>query len=369
MVNDIISEEAQPEEVVRKVANLALSQEDSAIADLRRLLTSSFSIFGDHNLPVSRLAARALLHKGKIGVQILTESALEASLDKAERFDVGVILEALWHGSHGQMPPKGLLLDVDLVPPLDTPPLSDVVETAEKSLHEIVEESQLNGDLFEKLLIFQIQAMLSLVTFKDEIPLEESEAATALMRSLVFELFTEPAIKITRRLIAALEALISENRSEEEYQRFLTTHPVFIDPLASEVIPKQKLGVEHVTDFVVRRLDNEYILVEIEKPQDAIFTRGDNLTAKFTHAYGQVLDFQEWVDAHGEYARSLMPGIFSPKGVLVIGMRRELTSQQSAKLKRFCLNNRAIDIYTFDDLIKKSKDLYENIYRKIERAV
>jgi hypothetical protein len=364
MENEIISEESKPEEVVEKIASFALSQEDSSIADLRRLLSFRFNFFGESNLAVPRLAARALLQKGKLGVQVLSNSALEASFDKGERLDVGVALEALWHGAHGQLPPKGLLLDVDFVPPLDSPPSSDVVEAARQSFHEIVEESQFNEDLFEKLLLFQFQAIMSVASFKDEIPPEEKKAATDFMRSVVFEVFAEPAIKITRRLITTFGTLVSENRNEEEYQRFLTKHPVFIDPLASEVIPKQKLGLEHITDFVVRRLDNEYILVEIEKPQDAIFTSGNDLTAKFTHAYGQVLDFQEWVDAHGEYARSLMPGIFSPKGVLIIGMRSELTPEQIAKLKRFSINSRSIEVYTFDDLIRKAKDLYENIYKK-----
>jgi hypothetical protein len=295
---------------------------------------------------------------------MLRDSAIETSTNNDDKLDVGVILEALWHAAHGQLAPTGIFLKVPLEPPLDNPPSSDVVEAAKQSLHEIVEESQFNEDLFEKLLVFQFQAILSVTSFKDEIPPKERKAAIDFMRSVVFEIFAEPAIKITRRLITSFENLISENRNEEEYQRFLTNHPVFIDPLASEVIPKQKLGLEHITDFVVRRLDNEYILVEIEKPQDAIFTGGNDLTAKFTHAYGQVLDFQEWVDAHGEYARSFLPDIYSPKGILVIGMRSELNTEQIAKLKRFSINSRSIDIYTYDDLIKKSKDLIENIYKK-----
>ena len=46
---------------------------------------------------------------------------------------------------------------------------------------------------------------------------------------------------------------------------FLKTNPVFLDPLANVVIPKQQLANEMTTDFVIRRLDNEYIVVEIEK--------------------------------------------------------------------------------------------------------
>lgn len=62
-----------------------------------------------------------------------------------------------------------------------------------------------------------------------------------------------------------------------------------------------------VDGYVVRRLDNEYILVEIEKPQNRIFTESADFMAEFTHVFGQVIDFQEWVDTHAEYARHLMP--------------------------------------------------------------
>ena|SRR5687768_8314271 len=259
---------------------------------------------------------------------------------------------------------EGYKLNVDLVPPLDRPPSVDSREAAKQAFQEIVEESQLNGDLFQKLLLFLYQAIFSLVSFEDEVSPDKERAATDLMRSILFEVFTEPAIKITNRLILTFQTLIAENHAEEVYQRFLTKNPVFIDPLASEVIPKQKLGLEHVTDFVIRRLDDEYILVEIEKPQDTIFTGANDLTARFTHAYGQVLGFQEWVDAHGEYARSLMPGIFSPKGVLIVGMRNELSAEQVAKLKRLNINSRSIEVLTYDDLIRKAKDLYQNIHRK-----
>jgi hypothetical protein len=364
MDTDIFSEGASTEEIIEKVAALADSHEDAALQELKTLLNFHYTIFGDNHISVTRLAARALLQKGKLGIQLLSSGILDASFEGSDRFDVGVMLEALWYAAHGQLPPKGIMLDVNLIPPLENLPSSNAIKTAQQAFHEIVEESQLNEDLFEKLLLFQFQAALSIASLKDELPPDEKKAATDLMRSVVFELFAEPAIKITSRLISTFESLVSETHGEEEYQKFLTKHPVFIDPLASEVIPKQKLGLEHITDFVIRRLDNEYIVVEIEKPQDTIFTGGNDLTAKFTHAYGQVLDFQEWVDAHGEYARSLMPGVVSPKGVLVIGMREHLSVEQIAKLKRFIINSRSIEVFTYDDLIKKAKDLYRNIYRK-----
>ena len=124
------------------------------------------------------------------------------------------------------------------MPPLDRPLSVDTLAAAKQAFQEIVEESQLNGDLFQKLLMFLFQAIISLTSFEDEVSPNKDTAATDLMRSLVFEVFTEPAIKITSRLIVAFQTVISENHSEEVYQRFLTQNPVFIDPLASEVIPK-----------------------------------------------------------------------------------------------------------------------------------
>lgn len=297
-------------------------------------------------------------------MQILSDIVLETKSGSTPKFDTLTILETLWHAAHGHFPSKNLFNKIDLVPPLDKPLTKTIIEAAKNAFQDIVEESQINEDVFEMLLMFQFKAMLSVTSFEDNIPDEERKTSIEFMRSVVFALFAEPAIKITNRLINFLENLVNEKHREEEYQKFLTKHPVFIDPLASEVIPKQKLGIEHITDFVIRRLDNEYILVEIEKPQDAIFTGGNDFTSKFTHAYGQILDFQEWVDVHSEYARSLMPGIVSPKGVLIIGMRKDLPQVQIEKLKRFSINSRSIEIFTFDDLINKSKDLYRNIYKK-----
>jgi len=356
-------DKALPEEIIRRIADLTVNPEDASLSELKEFLSHQYKYNSDHEcgVAVSRLACRGLLQKGLIGVQTLRDSVLEASLDKYPHPDVGTILETLWYVAHGQLPPKGILLDDNsLINPLDTPPTTETIAAAHQAFYEIVEDSQLNEELFMKLMMFLFQSLISA-------PEDEKEAA-GFVRSVIFEVFTEPAIKITSRLIKKLELLISEAHPEEVYQQFLSNNPVFIDPLASRVIPKQKFGLEHITDFVVRRLDNEYILVEIEKPQDAIFTSGDDLTAKFTHAYGQVIDFQGWVDAHGEYARSLMPGISAPKGMLIIGMRKQLTERQIAKLKRFNINSKSIEVFTYDDLLVKAKDLYENIHTNAKQS-
>jgi hypothetical protein len=92
---------------------------------------------------------------------------------------------------------------------------------------------------------------------------------------------------------------------------------------------------------------------------DRIFTASNDFTAHFTHAFGQVLDFQQWVDSHGEYARHLLPGISSPRRLLIIGRRSELTEENSRKLQRFTDNSMRIDVMTFDDLLGNAASLAE----------
>jgi hypothetical protein len=166
MENEAFSEEASTEEIVNKIADLASSQEEWALTDLRRLLRSGLHFSGDDFFAVSRLATRALLQKGKPGVEILSSAALDAPIG-GHLLDIPAILEGLWYAARGQLPPKGMQLNVDLAPPLDRPPSVDTLEAAKQALQEIVEESQLNGDLFQKLLMFLFQAIVSLASFDE----------------------------------------------------------------------------------------------------------------------------------------------------------------------------------------------------------
>jgi hypothetical protein len=359
-----ITEDLSDEAIVKTIAELSLTKTDAALSDLTSFLKDEYIWFGENNLPLPLLASLALLQKSSRGVQALKDKVLGSESD-SDGSAIGHVLEVLWYAAHGHLAPtnKPPLRDIALVPPLNRTLSEETIQAARKAFFEIVEEGQINESLFQRLFIFQFQAMLSAAAFNNEASEEDKRRELDTMRSLVFELFAEPAIKITRRLFEEFKELIRGEHTEETYQQFLSKHPVFVDPLASNVIPKQRLGVEHITDFVVRRLDNEYVVVEIEKPQDAIFTSANDFTAKFTHAYGQVIDFQEWVDANGAYARTLMPEISSPRGMLIMGLRENLTPAQIAKLKRFNFNSRAVEVLTFDDLATKANSLYENIHR------
>lgn len=80
-------------------------------------------------------------------------------------------------------------------------------------------------------------------------------------------------------------------------------------------------------NFVLRRHDDRCVVVEIEKPHDPLITSKFDLSALFTHAVGQVLDFQQWIADNAAYAQKSFPGIASPAGLVVMGPVRACPSE------------------------------------------
>ena len=305
-------------------------------------------------LTVIPLTAKALLQRGPAGVQSLVRALRHFS----PQVNGTEVFAALWWAARGQFAPdpirEALALPSQPRPELVRGLTADTIWAALDAVNQFAVEARTNPTLFRDIVSFlassyQIRAFGSM----DGVGLDD-----------FYDMMMSGAIKLSRALLQQFDAMIQQELQEEEYQVFLKEHPVFLDALAADVIPKQKLGIETVTDFVLRRYDNKYILVEIEKPQDRFFTRANHFTSCFTHAFGQVLDFQQWVDSHGEYAKTHMPGISSPRGLLVMGRRTDLTEKNRGKLHRFSTNSSAIEIVTFDDLLWNATSLYEAILRK-----
>lgn len=299
------------------------------------------------NLSVPRLTALALLQRGPAGVRILVQALREQNAN---------VFGTLWWASKGKFTPDPLDGLLKLESPRSELVRSLTVETinaVRDAVNQLIIDARTSPALFINILSFLSSSYMI-----------RTEGAEGIELDDFYDIMTSGAIKLSRPLLQQFDEMIKHNLREEDYQVFLKQHPVFLDPLAADIIPKQKLGIEMVTDFAIRRYDNKYILVEVEKPQDRLFTLANEFTADFTHAFGQVLDFQQWVDSNAAYARVHMPGISSPHGLVVIGRRTDMTEENKVKLHRFSINCPAIDIVTFDDLLRNATNLYEAILRK-----
>lgn len=244
------------EDLDRRVAELTQSSDDSAINYLRSLLLVLGEGSGDQRDDPG-LVCRALLHKGQKGVEVLASVVREAP----GMIYPAMILESLWYAAQGENVPA---TDSGGTAGFPDGLSQETISVAQVAFQDLTTECRMNEILFDKLLHFLYQGNSNAKN--------RGKPQLDRFRRSVFEIFAESSIKITRRVIDGFERLIENDLLEQPYQEYLAEHPVLIDPLAAQVIDRQRLGLELTTDFVIRRLDNEYILVEIEKPRDPIFT-------------------------------------------------------------------------------------------------
>jgi hypothetical protein len=186
--------------------------------------------------------------------------------------------------------------------------------------------------------------------------------------AFLMDMLVDSHLVLNRAILQGFEDLLAAGPAkEEELHRFLVTHPVLLDPFVTELRTKHELGSDFITDFVVRRTNDEYVVVEIENSTDRLFNQDGSFSADLMKAVGQVRDFQAWIGDNLAYAQKKLPGIRRPEGLVVIGRRAELSEIMEKRLSEENYSRRGhIKIVTFDDLLSQAKVVYRNA---LERPV
>lgn len=229
----------------------------------------------------------------------------------------------------------------------------EMIEEAKKIVRELMLSQATDIRLREKLI--------QNLTF--DFILRGKEAEQLPTVEYFLEAFTDTRLVINATLIDEFKHLLDSSPDrEEELHQFLFNHPIFLDPLAVEIRSKHELGSEFITDFVIKRINNEYVLVEIEKSNDRLFTQKGIFHSELTEAMAQIRDFQSWIHDNIAYAREKLPGIRRPEGLLVIGRRIGLNQDLEKKLDEENFSRRGhLKIVTFDDLLGQAQVIYKNI--------
>ena len=322
------------------------------------LLDERSRVGGTERLDYATLAASGILLRGITGVDQLISIAKSSARSMWKRHAV----EVLWRAARGlEIPDPHFLLYKKLY--LKYPISEETRRAARAALDDLIIEAQEDPRIFELLLgVAHLDAMDSAASPTAHETPTDDRFARHFIRVL-----GDASISLTGRVLSEFEEMVAQSLPEERYQSFLKRHPVILDPLSAETVPKHKLGIEFVTDFVVRRHDYRYVVVEIEKPQDPIVTASGNFSAQFTHAMGQVLDFQGWVASNVAYAQKHLPEIENPHGLLIIGRRSDMTAPQVEKLRRWCANSKAIEVVTFDDLVTRGRQLLKSLRSHVDQ--
>ncbi|MBU3110171.1 Shedu anti-phage system protein SduA domain-containing protein [Clostridium lacusfryxellense] len=338
-------EERSDNELYLTIVELGKSEEKNSIDKLKYILRTGFKHEYDKKI-IPYLTCLSLINKGIVGIKIIKDSII-----RSPRLTwSNVLFHTLLNISEGLLPRKAIVGFEDFEKTIIID--DDIIMAAKKYLLDFFHESKNDYEKFEAVISFFYMENMY-VAFNRENNKE--------LRDGFFSLIFQTSINISSGIIEEFRDLIKEELKEEEYQIFLKEHLVFLNPLAKQIIDKRRLGDDYITDFVIHLINEEYILVEIEKPQDNIFTANNEFSSKFTHAFGQVLDFINWIELNISYAQTKLPGIKSPKGILIMGMRSTMSEIQKLKLKKYNENSHSIQISTFDDLLSNSERLLENL--------
>lgn len=340
-----VKEEPSFKEIENKLKILMNIDSEDSISQINSLFSIKITdTYGEHIIP--DMICKALIQKGVLGIK-----CFEKHITSELRYIYfSSIIKNLWMASKGNISNTSFYSSTFIKKILCKKLTMNTIEAAKEALYSIIVKCISDSNLF-----FSLNYVLyGLSVFND--------TTTKDLVKDIFGAVSRSTLKLSKEIIREFEELINLEKKEEDYQVFFSLNPIFINPLSHEVFNKQKLGDDLITDFVVKTFQNEYLLVEIEKPQDKIFNNRGDFSAKFTHAYNQVLDFILWVDENISYAQKKMPDVVSPNGILIMGRGADLNEKQKLKIRYFNKNSTRITVYTYDDILENANKLYLNLY-------
>ena len=177
----------------------------------------------------------------------------------------------------------------------------------------------------------------------------------------VFVALTGRWLAIDSRTLAEFESLIAEKANDEPaFHLFLEKNPQLIDPLAFEVWSKPDIHGAKIPDFLIKRTDNTFLVVEIETPAKSIITSTYQLSAEANHAVSQAADYVEFLTTRNESIRTRLPDFTPPDSLVVVGLEHPLNAEQMRALQRENRTRHGIRIVGFDYLLDRARSTLNN---------
>lgn len=148
---------------------------------------------------------------------------------------------------------------------------------------------------------------------------------------------------------------------EEKIHQWLykPEHHLFLDLASDKVFSKLPFGGND-SDFVVRRRDGTYVLIEIEPASARIFQRvKQEPTKEFNHACQQVRDWQRYVrdNVHTVRTEQKLENIYDPRGMVIIGRTQDIDGEKAAIRWRDMKNRHELYLFTYDELTERVRAL------------
>lgn len=291
-------------------------------------------------------AIGALVCWGEVGLVAIKEIALE---DRGTKGVSGAlkILAAIATG--GDIPPELLFIhDDELMHKINSTCRDGRLRKAAKQ--QLVELVLSKDD--EDLLI-------PIGTAFAQLSLRGSEFAAELLAAI-----SSKWLRIGPPVLGRYEELLVKSADDEKaFHRFFVEHPHFLEPMAIQVWSKPDFHGALEPDFLIRRFDDTYLVIEIERPSKSIVTTAAQLSAECTHAEKQAVDYRDFLTERMIEVRRHFPNIKDPECLIVIGMESNLSAQQRSALVKANGTRQRIRIVGFDWLLDRAKATLSNLSR------
>lgn len=165
---------------------------------------------------------------------------------------------------------------------------------------------------------------------------------------------SQPVLSSYRELMA------NQPDNEPAFQAFFMRHPQLLDPMVAEVWAQPDIHGAKEPDFVIRRTDNTYLVVEIETPSKLLVTSARQLSAEATHAVTQAVDYAQFLSDRLLEASATFPGFQTPDSLAVVGLEGALSPSQARALRLENGSRHHLRIVGFDWLLRRAEAIATN---------
>ena len=247
------------------------------------------------------------------------------------------------------------------------PPLSFVQSS---DLRKLIEDYLATNDRLQAAAMGQLCRIVLAYENDDEVALRVGSAMSNLTTSTspapraLFDALAGRWLVVSTPVLERYENLMVEKPSDEPtFQSFLTEHPHLLDPFAVEVWPEPDLFGFKAPDFIVRRADDTYVVVEIECPSKSLITKSSRQpTEEVIHAITQVTEYEGYLMRKYSDLAVHFPAWSPPDLLVVCGLERDLDDTRRDILRNY--NRRAgARVVGFDWLANRARTVSRNFLR------
>ena len=342
-VEDFVANRAHPDELHALLLECMNDGTAEGLVCVRRLAEDMYGGF-TMNFELKSPASTCLLFWGEAGLQALVDAALASPTFK----NVSVCTQVLSTVASGQ--------PISLMSFIRDARIAEKIESAYSKFEGIDEIARVLLTRF----VLSLESDDTVASLGSRMQFDTHKMSAA---KEIFAAMSARWLAVGEPVLREFEKLIVERPAHEPaFQAFLTAHPQILDPMAIQIWPQPNLLGSRYPDFLIRRADNSYLVVEIECPAKAL-VKGGQASAAVTHAEQQVTDYRDYLMRRHQDAIQHFPHFNDPDCLVVTGLERDLDDKQKTVLQHVNRHRMRLRIVGFDWLVERARNIAMNITR------